>query len=92
MHPSYSKWDLNDVAIFIFMEVTIFQSRWYLCVSQAVKGLRGYIRFGTGNLGHICDFFWAIWNNLLETRITGIHSTYSYEKKEWSNMKKYWKL
>ena len=22
--------------------------------------LRGYIRFGTGNLGQICDFFWAI--------------------------------
>ena len=63
-----------------------YSGTWKFCKS---KCLRGYIRFGTGNLGHICDFFWAIWNNLLETRITGIHSTYSYKKKSgriWKNI------
>ena len=32
--------DINDVDMFIFMEVTIFQSRWYLCVPPALKGVK----------------------------------------------------
>ena len=44
MHPFYFKWNLNEVDMFIFMEVLIFQSRWNIYVPLIIERLNNLFK------------------------------------------------